>query len=145
MKRFMIEVCSRIVDKVPPLHVGDVTVNRWEIELTVDAIKHDKKHYLLKLSQNQNGVKYLVSLFRSLGQVAMNLRKPPWWRFLHIYVLYIIKAQCTYCWGKDIMSCNYTAARHKTVKQGRTKREKTLCTYYYFRHTKRIKRREIAP
>ena len=38
---------------------------------------HDKKHYLLKLSPNQNGVKYLFLLFLSLGEVAMTLRKPP--------------------------------------------------------------------
>ena len=99
MKRFMTKVCSRNVDKVTPLHVGGLRINRWEIELTVDAIKHDKKHYLLKLSPNQNAVKYLFLLFLSLGEVAMNLRKPPWWRFLHIYVLYVTKAQCTYCWG----------------------------------------------
>ena len=47
------------------------------IELTVDAIKHDKKHYLLKSSPNQNGVKFLFLLFLNLGEVAMNLRKPP--------------------------------------------------------------------
>ena len=93
MKRFMTEVYSRTVDKVTPLHVRGLRINRWEIELTVDAIKHDKKHYLLKLSPNQNGVKYLFLLFLNLGEVAMNLRKP-----------------------------NYTAVRHKTVKQGRTKR-----------------------
>ena len=106
MKRFMTEVYSRTVDKVTPLHVGGLRINRWEIELTVDAIKHDKKHYLLKLSPNQNGVKYLCLLFLSLGEVAMNLRKPPWRRFSHIYVLYVTKAQCTYCWGNDTMSCN---------------------------------------
>ena len=141
MKRFMTDVYSRTVDKVTPLHVGGLRINRWEIELTVDAIKHDKKHYLLKLSPNQNGVKHLFLLYLSLGEVAMNLRKPPWWRFLHIYVLYIIKAQCTYCY----YVCSCTAIRHKTVKQGRTKREKTLYTYHYFGHTKRIERREIAP
>ena len=52
---------------------------------------------------------------------------------------------CTYCWGNDTMSCNYTAVRHKTVKQGRTKREQSLYSYHYFGHTKGIKRREIAP
>ena len=77
MKRFMTKVCSRNVDKVTPLHVGGLRINRCEIELTVDAIKHDKKHYLLKLSPNQNAVKYLFLLFLSLGEVAMNLRKPP--------------------------------------------------------------------
>ena len=119
MRRFIItEVYSRTVDNVTPLRVGGLRINRWEIELTVDAIKHDKKHYLLKLSPNQNAVKYLFLLFLSLGEVAMNLRKPPWWRFLHIYVLYVTKAQCTYCWGNDTMSCNYTAVRHKTVTQG---------------------------
>ena len=100
MRRFIItEVYSRTVDKVTPLRVGGLRIKRWEIELTVDAIKHDKKHYLLKLSPNQNAVKYLFLLFLSLGEVAMNLRKPPWWRFLHIYVLYVTKAQCTYCRG----------------------------------------------
>ena len=119
MRRFIItEVYSRTVDNVTPLRVGGLRINRWEIELTVDAIKHDKKHYLLKLSPNQNAVKYLFLLFLSLGEVAMNLRKPPWWRFLHIYVLYVTKAQCTYCRGNDTMSCNYTAVRHNTVTQG---------------------------
>ena len=61
----MTEVCSRTVDKVTPLHVGGLQV------------RHDKKHYLLKLSPNQNGLKYLFLLFLSLGEVAMNLRKPP--------------------------------------------------------------------
>ena len=91
MKRFMTEVYSRTVDKFTPLRVRGLRINRWEIELTVDAIKHDKKNYLLKLSPNQNGVKYLFLLFLSLGEVAINLRKPPWWRFLHIYVLYVTK------------------------------------------------------
>ena len=37
---------------------------------------------------------------------------------------------CTYCWGNDTMSCNYTAVRLKTVKQGRTKREQSLYSYH---------------
>ena len=50
--------------------------------------------------------------------------------------------------GYQVHNCKmvyYTAVRHKTVKQGRTKREQSLYTYHYFGHTKRIKRREIAP
>ena len=136
----MTDVYSRTVDKVTPLHVGGLRINRWEIELTVDATKHDKKDYFnIKVKSESECVKYLFLLFLSLGKVAINLKKPPWWRLLHIYVLYVIKAQCTYCWGNDTMSCNYTAVRHKTVKQWRTKREQSLYTYHYFGHTKRIK------